>query len=119
MHLIEAHFRAVTLVSACVFVAAFAIGSGVIPRLESGAEQFADLSSESRLASREVERRTGIEAGAGVLALVDGGPAKIAHVRARLDRDPAIASTTLDANGVVLAFLMLAVVNRRSRPPTG
>ena len=34
--------------------------------------QFADLSSESRLASLEVERRTGVEADPGVLALVSG-----------------------------------------------
>ncbi len=105
LHLIATRARAVTLVSVAVFAVAFAIGSGVIPRMEAGAEQFADPSSESRLANLEVERRTGVEAGPGVIAIVDGGPAVIAGVRARFDRDPAVARTTVDANGVVLVFL--------------
>ncbi len=60
----------VTLVSAALLVASFGIGSTVIPRMEAGSAQFADLSSESRLANLEVERRTGVEADPGVLALV-------------------------------------------------
>ena len=43
-HLIEARARAVTLVSAGIIVAAFAIGSTVIPRMDAGSAQFADLS---------------------------------------------------------------------------
>ena len=105
LHLIATRARAVTLVSAGVFVVAFAIGSTVIPRMEAGSAQFADLSSESRLANLEVERRTGVEADPGVLALVTGGPAAVARVRARIDRDPAVARTVVDENGVVLAFL--------------
>ena len=73
--------------------------------MEAGSAQFADLSSESRLANLEVERRTGVEADPGVLALVTGGPAVVARTRARIDRDPAVARTAVDDNGVVLAFL--------------
>ena len=105
MHLIATRAPLVTLVSAALLVAAFAIGSTVIPRMEAGSAQFADLSSESRLANLEVERRTGVEADPGVLALVTGGPAVVARTRARIDRDPAVARTAVDDNGVVLAFL--------------
>ena len=105
VHLIATRARAATLVSACIIVVAFAIGSTVIPRMDAGSAQFADLSSESRLASREVERRTGVEADPGVLALVTGGPAATARVRSRIGRDPAVARTVVDDNGVVLAFL--------------
>ena len=73
--------------------------------MEAGSAQFADLSSESRLANLEVERRTGVEADPGVLALVTGGPAVVERTRARIDRDPAVARTAVDENGVVLAFL--------------
>ena len=106
LHLIATRARAVTLVSAAIVAVAFAIGSTVIPRMDSGSAQFADLSSESRLASLEVERRTGVEAGPGVLALVAGGPTAVARVQARIDRDPAVARTVIDANGVVLVFLL-------------
>src|SRR4029079_1256229 len=51
------------------------------------------------------ERRTGCEADPGVLALVTGGSAVVARTRARIDRDPAVARTVVDDNGVVLAFL--------------
>ena len=92
LHLIATRARAVTLVSAAVVAVAFAIGSTVIPLMDAGSAQFADLSSESRLANEEVERRTGVEADPGVLALVTGGPAAVARVRARIDRDPAVAT---------------------------
>ena len=105
LHLIANRARAVTLVAAAVFIAAFAVGSTVIPRMDAGATQFADLSSESRLANLEVEQRTGVDADPGVLALVTGGPAAVARTRARIDRDPAVARTVVDENGVVLAFL--------------
>ena len=105
LHLIATRARAVTLVSAAIVVVAFAIGSTVIPRMDAGSAQFADLSSESRLANVEVEARTGVEADPGVLALVTGGPAAVARARARIDRDPAVARTVVDANGVVLVFL--------------
>lgn len=105
LHLIATRARAVTLVSAAVVVVAFAIGSTVIPRMDAGSAQFADLSSESRLANVEVETRTGVEADPGVLALVSGGPAAVARARARIDRDPAVARTVVDSNGVVLVFL--------------
>ena len=105
MHLIATRARPVTLVSAAAVVAAFAIGSSVIPRLEAGSEQFADLSSESRLARLEVEQRTGVEADPGVLALVSGGRTARERVRARIDRDPAVARTVIDSRGVVLVFL--------------
>jgi RND superfamily putative drug exporter len=105
VHLIATRARAVTLVSAGIVVVAFAIGSTVIPRMDAGSAQFADLSSESRLANLEVERRTGVEADPGVLALVTGGSAAVARARARFDRDPAVARTVVDANGVVLVFL--------------
>ena len=77
----------------------------MIPRLEAGATQFADLSSESRLANREVERRTGVEVDPGLLALVSGGPANVERVRARIERDPAVARTVVDRDGVILGFL--------------
>jgi RND superfamily putative drug exporter len=105
MHLIATRAPLVTLVSAALLVVAFAIGSTVIPKMEAGSAQFADLSSESRLANLEVERSTGVEADPGVLALVTGGPAVVARTRARIDRDPAVARTAVDDNGVVLAFL--------------
>jgi len=105
VHLIATRARAVTLVSAGIFVAAFAIGSTVIPRMDAGSAQFADLSSESRLANLEVEERTGVEADPGILALVEGGPAAVERVRSRIARDPAVARTVVDGNGVVLVFL--------------
>ncbi|MSO94697.1 MAG: MMPL family transporter [Thermoleophilia bacterium] len=104
-YLLTTHARAVTLVSAAITVVAFAIGSTVIPRMAAGSAQFADLSSESRLAGLEVERRTGVEADPGILALVSGGPPAVARVRARIDRDPAVARTVVDRNDVVLVFL--------------
>ena len=104
-HLIATRARAVTLVSAAIIVAAFGIGSTVIPKMSAGSEQFADLSSESRLANVEVERRTGVEADPGILALVRGGPVEIARVKARIDEDPAVARTIVDDRGVVLVFL--------------
>ena len=105
IHLITTRSRAVTLVAAGIFVVAFAIGSTVIPRMDAGSAQFADLSSESRLANVEVEERTGVEADPGILALVTGGPAAVERVRARIDQDPAVARTVVDRNGVVLVFL--------------
>ena len=105
VHLIATRARAVTLVSAGIVVVAFAIGSTVIPRMDAGSAQFADLSSESRLAGLEVEERTGVEPDPGILALVTGGPAAVERVRARIDRDPAVARTGVDGNGVVLVFL--------------
>jgi len=104
-HLIATRARAVTLVSVGIVVVAFAIGSTVIPRMDAGSAQFADLSSESRLAGLEVEQRTGVEVDPGVLVLVKGGPAAVARVQTRIDRDPAVARTLVDENGVVLVFL--------------
>ena len=105
MHLIATRPRLVTLVSAAVVAIAFAIGSSVVPRMNAGSDQFADLSSESRLASLEVEQKTGVEVDPGVLAPVAGGPAVVARARARIDRDPAVARTVVDESGVVLVFL--------------
>ena len=105
IRLLTRRARAVTLVSAGIVVIAFAIGSTVIPRMDSGSAQFADLSSESRLAGLEVEQRTGVEADPGIIALVGGGAKEIAAAQARIDRDPAVARTTVDDNGVVLVFL--------------
>ena len=105
LHLIATRAPLVTLVSAPCSSPSFGIGSTVIPRMEAGSAQFADLSSESRLANLEVEQRTGVEADPGVLALVTGGPAVVERTRARIDRDPAVARTAVDENGVVLAFL--------------
>ncbi len=105
LHLIATRARAVTLASAALVAVAFAIGSTVIPRMDAGSAQFADLSSESRLANLEVERRTGVEADPGVLALVRGGSAAIARVQARIADDPAVARTVVDDRGVILVFL--------------
>jgi len=105
LRLVTTRARLVTLVSAAVVVASVAIGSTVIPRLESSAIQFADLSSQSRQAGVEVERRTGVEADPGILALVSGSSAEVERVRARIARDPAVARTVVDENGVVLGFL--------------
>jgi len=105
VHLIATRARAVTLVFAGIVVVAFAIGSSVIPRMDAGSAQFADLSSESRLAGLEVEERTGVEADPGILALVTGGPASVERVRSRIDDDPAVARTVVDRTGVVLVFL--------------
>ncbi len=105
IRLIVTRARPLTLASAVLVAAAFAVGSTVIPRMDAGSEQFADLSSESVVANREVERRTGVEADPGVLALVRGGPAAEAAVRARLEDDPAVARTVVDDQGLVLVFL--------------
>ena len=105
IRLLSSRARAITLVFACVVVVAFAIGSTVIPRMDSGSAQFSDLSSESRLAGLEVEERTGVEADPSIVALVGGGPDAIAKARARIERDPAVARAAVDENGVVLVFL--------------
>ena len=105
MHLLTTRARSVTLLSAALLLVALGIGSTVVPRMSAGSEQFADLSSESRVANAEVERRTGIEADPGVLALVSGGPADVARVRARIAEDPAVARTLVDDRGVILVFL--------------
>jgi RND superfamily putative drug exporter len=84
---------------------AFGVGSTVVPRMDAGADQFTDLSSESRLANVEVERRTGVEADPRILALVEGGASDTARVRAVIDGDPAVARTVVDTEGVVLVFL--------------
>ncbi len=74
--------------------------------MDAGSEQFADLSSESRLANLEVEEKTGVEAYPGVLALVSGRPCGgRTGPRARIDKDPAVARTVVDERGVVLVFL--------------
>jgi RND superfamily putative drug exporter len=105
LRLLTTRCRAVTLASTAAFAVSFVIGSTVIPRMESGATQFADLSSESRRANLEVEQRTGVDADPGVLALVSGGPAALARARARIDRDPAVARTLVTPDGIVLAYL--------------
>ncbi|RDI74248.1 MMPL family [Gaiella occulta] len=103
--LIVSRARLVTVVAALAIVVAFAAGNTVVPRMNAGADQFADLSSESRLANREVERRTGVEADPGILALVRGGAGEVARVRARIAADPSVALTLVDDRGVVLVFL--------------
>ena len=105
LHLVTSRARAVTVVSAAVLMVAFAIGSTVIPHMDAGSDQFTDLSSESRLANVEVERRTGVEADPGILALVRGGASETARVRAVIDADPSVARTLVDDRGVVLVFL--------------
>ena len=105
LHLVTSRARAVTLVSAAVLMVAFAIGSTAIPHMDAGSDQFTDLSSESRLANVEVERRTGVEADPGILALVRGGASETARVRAVIDADPSVARTLVDDQGVVLVFL--------------
>ncbi len=105
LRLLTTRYRLVTLGSAAVFAASFALGSTVIPRLESSATQFADLSSESRRANQEVEQRTGVDADPGVLAVVRGGPAEVERARATLARDPAVARVVVSRNGVLAAFL--------------
>ncbi len=103
--LIVSHARSITLLSAVAIAVAFAVGSTVVPRLDAGPDQFADLSSESRLARLEVEKRTGLEADPGILALVNGGPSKTARVRAAIAADPSVARTLLDQRGTVLVYL--------------
>jgi uncharacterized membrane protein YdfJ with MMPL/SSD domain len=105
LRFVTTHARLVTLVSAAAVAASFALGSTVVPRLESGAAQFADLSSQSRRAGVEVEQRTGVEADPGILALVSGSPAEVERVRAQIAVDPAVARTLVDGNGVVFGFL--------------
>jgi len=103
--LIARRARLVTVLSALGIAVAFAIGGTVVPRMDSGADQFTDLSSESRLANLEVERRTGVEADPGVLALVRGGLANVKRVREEIDADPSVARTFVDDRGVLLVFL--------------
>lgn len=103
--LIVSHARLITILSALAVALAFGIGSTVVPRMDAGADQFTDLSSESRLANVEVERRTGVEADPGILALLDGGASDTARVRAVIDADPSVARTLVDDQGVVLVFL--------------
>jgi uncharacterized membrane protein YdfJ with MMPL/SSD domain len=105
LRLVTSHARAVTLSSAVVVMVSFAVGATVVPRLESSAVQFADLSSQSRRAGVEVERKTGIEADPGIVALVSGGPAELQRVQATIAADPAVARTSVDVNGVVLGSL--------------
>ncbi len=103
--LIVSRARLITLLSAVAIAVAFGIGSTVVPRMDAGSDQFTDLSSESRLANVEVERRTGVEADPGILALVRGGATETARVRAVIDADPSVARTLVDDQGVVLVFL--------------
>ena len=123
LHLITTRARAVTLVSAAV-----ARGRGLRAREHGrsrawrrGSTQFADLSS--REPAREPSRSSGGRASRpipAILALVAGGPAEVERVRARIDRDPAVARTVVDENGVVLAFLHARGGERRRRTrPTG
>lgn len=103
--LIVSHARLITVLSAVAIVAAFGIGSTVVPRMDAGADQFTDLSSESRLATVEVERRTGVKADPSILALVRGGASETARVRAVIDADPSVARSFVDDAGVVRVFL--------------
>lgn len=103
--LIVSHARLITALSALAIALAFGIGSTVVPRMDAGADQFTDLSSESRLASVEMERRTGVEVDPGILALVDGDASDSARARAVIDADPSVARTLVDDQGVVLVFL--------------
>ncbi len=105
LRLVVSRARIVTVLSAAAIAAALVVGGTVVPRMEAGADQFTDLSSESRSAGREVERRTGVEADPGVLALVSGGAGQVARARGRIDRDPSVARTVVDDRGVVLVFL--------------
>jgi len=103
--LIVSRARLITVLSAVAIAFSFVVGSTVVPRMDAGADQFTDLASESRLASVDVERRTGVEADPGILALVRGGSAEAARVRAVIDADPSVARTFVDDQGVVLVFL--------------
>lgn len=103
--LIVSRSRLLTVLSGIVIAVAFAFGGTVVSHLDAGADQFVDLSSESRLANVEVERRTGVEADPSILALVRGGTLEQVRVRALIAADPSVASTLVDDRGVVLVFL--------------
>jgi RND superfamily putative drug exporter len=103
--LIARRARLITVLAALGIAVAFSIGGTVVPRMDSGSDQFTDLSSESRLANLEVERRTGVEADPGVLVLVRGGLANVKRARAKIDADPSVARTFVDDRGVLLVFL--------------
>jgi RND superfamily putative drug exporter len=95
----------VVALSAVVLAASWAAGASVVGLLNAGGDQFTDAASESRQANVEVERRTGVEADPGILLLVEGDAARVEEVRVEAGRDPAVARTVVDRNGVVLVYL--------------
>ncbi len=74
------------LVGTVVFtVLAFAVGGGVVPKLDSGSGQFADPHSESFRAFHELQQASGVEPDPGIIAWVRHGD--VAAVRQRLAAD--------------------------------
>jgi len=75
-----------------VFTAvSFVLGSSVVSRLKSGASLFQDQRSQSVRAFDLLQSASGIEPDPGIVALVEAG--NIDTVRARIARDPEVATT--------------------------
>ena len=69
-------------------VLSFVLGGGVVSRLDSGSGQFADPSSESFRAFRELQRASGVEPDPGIVAFVRHGD--LAAVRKKIAADPEV-----------------------------
>ena len=74
-------------------VLSFALGGGVVSRLDSGSGQFADPQSESFRAFRELQRASGVEPDPGIIAYVRAGD--VGAVRQRIAADPEVVRATV------------------------
>lgn len=94
------HPRRIALLAALFLVLAGALG-GPAAGLLKAQNSFEDPSSQSALARKQVERATGVEPTAGVIALVRGVPGGpgVASAAATLRADPGVARVTLGTSG--------------------
>ncbi|HTD08549.1 MAG TPA: MMPL family transporter [Solirubrobacteraceae bacterium] len=86
------HPRRTAALAALLAVLAAVLGGPVASKLDAR-NSFEDPSSQSSKARTQIERATGIEASAGVIALVDGAPSStaVAVAAQTLRREPAVA----------------------------
>src|SRR5947207_12948792 len=91
--------RWILAATAAFTVVSFALGGGVVSRLDSGSRQFADPQSESFRAFRELQRAGGVEPDPGIIAFVRRGD--VAAVQRMVAADPELLrAATVHARGV-------------------